>query len=333
MSSPLRSALRPVLLPILLLVQGCGEPPAPEAEPTDPDVIPAWLQEVMEGDPTAEPQAHSLFGEPLYARMDETGAVAAADEALRLDPGNVDLLIEAGRVRRNAWQYRQEMAFYTRAEELAPDDWRIPRFRGHRHLSVREFDQGIRDLERARELAPLNWDVSYHLGLAYYLAGRFDQAADEYLRCLELAEDTEARAAVSPGFRSCSANGDDPESLVAMAEWAVRALERSGRADEARTWVEAVPGDLPVSENLAYYHTLLMDQGAMTEEELLGAAGPDGPYRLETVGYGIAARHLARGERDRAVELLRDVMEDGWWPGFGRLAAEADLARLGEAPR
>ncbi|MCA9736199.1 MAG: tetratricopeptide repeat protein, partial [Gemmatimonadetes bacterium] len=108
--------------------------------------------------------------------------------------------------RRNVWQYRQAMRLYTRAAELAPEDWRPWRFRGHRHLSVREFDAGIADLERARELAPYNWDVAYHLGLAYFLAGRFSEAADAYMRCLDLAEDAEAAAAQSEEFRSCSQN-------------------------------------------------------------------------------------------------------------------------------
>ena len=89
---------------------------------------------------------------------DTTGAIAEADEALAADPDNVELIIQAARVRRNFWQYRQAMALYTRAIELAPGDWRPYRYRGHRHLSVREFTLGVEDLERARDLAPMNWE-------------------------------------------------------------------------------------------------------------------------------------------------------------------------------
>ena len=329
---------RGVLLPALLLtLSACADPPEDPAPRLEQDGVtiddaaldaaPEWLADLIRSDPTAEPQAISLLGEPLHAREDDTGEVAEADAALLGNPDDVELLIAAGRVRRNHWQYRQAMELYSRAAELAPDDWRPVRFRGHRHLSVREFDQGIRDLERARTLAPLNWDVSYHLGLGYFLDGRFDDAASEYLRCLELADDPDARAASEPGFRSCSENADDPESMVAMVEWTVRALERAGRMEEARSWVERIPADLPIQENIAYYHNLLMDQGVMTEDELL-SPGPDGPYRLETVGYGVATRRLARGDIEGAEALLRRLMEDEWWPGFGRLAAEADLARL-----
>jgi tetratricopeptide (TPR) repeat protein len=328
-------------LALLFLGSGCGET-LPESDPADgtagtfppPEVAeaigddtPDWLVRLLHSDPTAEPQALSLFGEPLYAQLDESGEVAEQDLVLLEDPSDVERLIASGRIRRNHWQYREEMAFYTQALQIAPDDWRLPRFRGHRFLSVREFEAGIQDLERARELAPMNWDVAYHLGLAYFLAGRFGDAADEYLRCLDLAEDPEARAASAPGFRSCSENADDPESLVAMAEWAVRALQRVGRDAEAQVLVERIPDDLDIQENIAYYHNLLLDQGGKTEDELL-SPGPDAPYRLETVGFGVANRQLARGDTTTARELLERLVEDPWWPGFGRLAAEVELARL-----
>lgn len=307
-----------VLAAVTLLLLGCGQ--GREAGEENVPGLPP-------GDPTAAPQATSLLGEPLFAMEDTTGAVAAADAALAGNPDDVELLIAAARVRRNFWQYRQAMALYTRAVALAPQDWRPHRFRGHRHISVREFDRAVEDLERARELAPLNWDVSYHLGLAYYLSGRFQEAADEYARCLALAQDESARQADSPEFRSCSANGDDPESLVAMTEWAVRAALRAGRVEDAEALLAAISQDLNVVENLAYYHDLLLYKGVMTPEQLLNP-GPDAPYRRETVGYGVANWYLIQGDTAQAIELLEELVRDPWWPGFGRIASEADLVRL-----
>ena len=277
--------------------------------------------------PVREPEATSLLGEPLFAMEDTLGEIAAADAALAEAPDDVDLLIAAARVRRNWWQYLDEIAMYTRVLELAPDDWRPWRFRGHRYLSLRDFDAAARDLERARELAPLNWDVSYHLGLAYFLAGRFPDAADEYLRCLGLAGDAAAQAADGGEFRSCSRNGSDPESRVAMAEWASRALLRAGRADEADALAASIPDDLQVEENLAYYHDLLFAKGIKTADELLAAGRAGEPYRLETVGYGVATRLLVAGDTARAVQIFEEIAVHPWWPGFGRIAAEAELAR------
>jgi tetratricopeptide (TPR) repeat protein len=283
------------------------------------------------GAPTAElapgQQAVSLFGEPLFEQDDTTGAIEEADAALAEAPEDVDRLIAAGRVRRNFWQYRQAMELYSRAIELAPDDWRAYRYRGHRHISVREFDEAVRDLEAARTRAPMNWDVAYHLGLAYFLAGRFDDAADEYLRCIALADSTEARSAQADDFRSCSQNTDDPESFVAMTEWAVRAALRAGREGAADELLEAVSPDLDISENVAYFHDLLMYKGLMTAEQLLNP-GPDAPYRRETVGYGVANWMLVQGDTVGATALLEELVEDPWWPGFGRVAAEVELYRL-----
>lgn len=300
----------------LIFLGGCGEPGERTGE---------GVSATAGGDPAAEPQATSLFGEALFAITDTTGVIAEADRVLAGAPDDVELIIAAGRVRRDFWQYRQAMALYTRAIELAPNDWRPFRYRGHRHISVREFDRAIEDLERARELAPFNWDVSYHLGLAYYVSGRFSDAADEYLRCLELARDEEAAAAASDNFRSCSENVDDPESLVAMTEWAVRATYRAGRDAEAESLLSSIRLDLEIRENLAYYHDLLMYKGEMTPGQLLG---PDAPYRKETVGYGVANWFIVQEDTARAMELLEELVQDPWWPGFGRIASETELARL-----
>jgi tetratricopeptide (TPR) repeat protein len=307
---------------LALLLVGCGGDPGAEQGDSSADT-----RSADPGPGSPGWQATSLLGEELFQLEDTTGAIAAADAELAATPDDVELIIAAARVRRNFWQYRQAMELYTRAAELAPDDWRPYRFRGHRHISVREYANAVRDLEAARDRAPLNWDVAYHLGLAYFLAGDFDAAADEYVRCLELADDADARAADSDDFRSCSANADDPESLVAMTEWAVRALERAGRPAEAQALLDGIPSDLPIEENLAYYHDLLFYKGELTEETLLGV-GPDGPYRFETVAQGVANRRLVQGDTAGAVELYERIMDDPWWPGFGRIAAETELARL-----
>ena len=274
-----------------------------------------------------EPQTFSLSGEPLYQMEDTTGAIEEADQALATDPENMEKIIAAGRIRRNFRHYRQAMDLYTRAIVLDPEDWRPYRFRGHRHISLREFDAAISDLERARSLAPLNWDVAYHLGLAYYLSGQFERAFSEYRRCLDLAQDPEGETPAGSDFRSCSRNGDDPESRVAMTEWAVRAALRAGKTEEAMALVAGIPRGLQVVENIAYYHDLLFYKGVLSEEALLNP-GPEAPYRRETVGYGVANWMLSRGDTARALALLEELVQDPWWPGFGRIASEADLARL-----
>ena len=316
--STARGALAPAVA--LIMLAACGGDSADGRGDSAPAVTMGSVLEPGQ-------QAISLFGEPLFQQEDTTGAIAEADARLAESPDDVELLIEAGRVRRNFWQYRQAMELYTRAIELAPDDWRPYRFRGHRYISIREFESAVRDLEAARDRAPLNWDVSYHLGLAYFLSGRFADAADEYMRCMELAGTPAAEAAQAADFRSCSQNEDDPESFVAMSEWAVRASQRAGLDDRAQALLDAVEDDLEISENIAYYHDLLLYKGLKTADELLNP-GPDAPYRRETVGYGVANLMLVQGDTVGATALLEELVQDPWWPGFGRIAAEVELYRL-----
>ncbi len=304
------------LLLTSLLLSACAE--------TEPEA-PAEAEAPMAMAPGQ--QATSLFGDPLFEQEDTTGAIAEADAALAASPDDIELVIAAARVRRNFWQYRQAMELYSRAIEMDATDWRAWRFRGHRHISVREFEQAIRDLERARELAPMNWDVAYHLGLAYFVEGRFEDAADEYMRCLDLADDPAAVAADTPEVRSCVQNADDPESYVAMTEWAVRASARAGLMSQADSLLEAVPSDLDITTNVAYYHDLLFYKGEMTAEQLLNP-GPDAPYRRETVGYGVANWWIVQGDTAGAQTLLEELVQDEWWPGFGRISAEVELYRL-----
>ena len=185
--------------------------------------------------------------------------------------------------------------------------------------------------KRARELAPFNWDVAYHLGLAYFLSGRFPDAADEYLRCLGLSGDDQASEAQAEDFRSCWENSEDLDSRIAMTEWAVRATSRAGRGNEASGLLDGIPLGLEIGENLPYYHDLLFYKGQMTADQLLNP-GPEAPYRRETVGYGVANWLIVQGDTVRAIQLLEELVEDPWWPGFGRISAEVELFRLTREP-
>jgi tetratricopeptide (TPR) repeat protein len=324
LNSKLSASLSLLLTITLFACSVSDEPAAPEAAATSAEAPTAEAAAPAVGDL----QAVSLLGEDLYARVDTEGVIAEADAALAAAPDDVELLIAAGRVRRNFWQYRGAIELYTRAIARAPNDWRAYRFRGHRHISVREFDLAVPDLERARALAPYNWDVAYHLGLAYFVSGRFDDAANEYVRCLALSDNPAAAAAQSDNFRSCSQNGDDPESMVAMTEWAVRALLRADRKEDADRLIDGVAPDLAIETNVAYYNDLLFYKGLMSADELLDL-DEDSPYRLETVGFGIANWMLVNGQPESAIEIFEEIVADPWWPGFGRIAAEAELARIG----
>ncbi|MFN2316026.1 MAG: hypothetical protein ABR602_05025 [Gemmatimonadales bacterium] len=293
---------------------------------------PDGLQVFLRARERRPPVVLSLFGERLHARPTPNAELQARlDADLAAAPNDVERIIAAAREMRNAMRYDEEEALYTRALAIAPNDWRLYRFRGHRYLTLRKFEEGLSDLNRARQLAPYDFDVAYHRGLALYLLGRFREAADEYLRCIRQATDRRALGMVGTpalaGQRPCAEIATRDDSKVAITDWAYRSLRRAGRDAEARRLLETIVPGMEVSANTAYYQTLLARQGLHPRTELLNPTPPSG--RFETRAYGTAIDELLDGDRDRALFLLRRVAEDAYWAGFGRIAAEADLARLG----
>ena len=128
-------------------------------------------------------------GAKFFAQNDEKGEIAAARDKHAADPKNIDLLIALGRAEATVWRYRDAIATYTRGIEIAPNDARLYRHRGHRYISIRAFDKARADLQRAAELNANDFDIWYHLALSYYLLGDLSKAEDAYRKCLAVAEE------------------------------------------------------------------------------------------------------------------------------------------------
>ena len=280
-------------------------------------------------------QAISLLGDTLRASMSsaaESRLVANYEDALatyEADPEDADAIIWLGRRLGYMQEYREAIEVFSRGVELHPEDARMYRHRGHRYISVRDFDAALDDYRRAADLiegrpdevepdgAPnargiptstLQSNIWYHYGLAHYLKGEFEAALDAY----------EAYLAVTT----------NPDQLVAISHWKYMALRRLGRDDEATAVLEPITADLDVFENTSYHHLLLMYGGEMEASELWG--GQEDALGSATVGYGVANWHLYNGRQEEAVEALEQVLSTGQWASFGYIAAEAELARMRE---
>src|SRR5262249_32478337 len=83
-----------------------------------------------------------------YRSQADTGAIARAERALAADPRNVDRFIELGIAQSNARQFREAIQTFTRGLAVSPNNAILLRWRGHRCLSVREFDRALDDLTR-----------------------------------------------------------------------------------------------------------------------------------------------------------------------------------------
>ena len=284
-----------------------------------------------------QPEATSLLGQPLYAPQQSAEARAALEKNLAEARAayekapSADAAIWVGRRIAYMGRYRDAIAAYSAAIEKYPEDPRLYRHRGHRYISVREFDKAIADLSKAAALvenrpdeiepdgqpnamniptSTLKTNIYYHLGLAHYLKGEFDKAAGAYRLCMEHSKNADMQ--------------------VATAHWQYMTLRRLGRDAEAAKVLEPITGDMKVIENGSYHKLLMMYKGATDAGSLIEASRAEALDTV-TIGYGVANWHLYNGRRDAAVELLDSIVNGNarsQWAGFGYIAAEADLARL-----
>jgi tetratricopeptide (TPR) repeat protein len=256
-----------------------------------------------------KPEIVSLLGVKHYAQADEKGEIATAEQKLATDPKNIALLIALGRAQANAWQYQAAIATYSRGLKLAPDNAMLYRHRGHRFISTRRFDNALVDLAKASRLKSDDFDIWYHLGLAFYLKGQFDRAAQAYEKCRAAAE---------------KAGKDD--SIIAVSDWLYMTYRRLGQTDEAAKVLERITPQMKVEENKSYFDRLLFYKGLKKEEELINIEKAT-DLEIATVGYGLGNWHLYNGDKAKAEMYFQRVVKGKYWPAFGFIAAEAELAR------
>jgi len=111
---------------------------------------------------TRKQAATSLLGKPLYAmelapeakETAEANLRAAREDAAKA-PDSADAILWLGRSEAVAGHGRAAIAAFTPGIANFPSDTRFYRHRGHRYVSVREFDNAIADLElRCQRPAP-----------------------------------------------------------------------------------------------------------------------------------------------------------------------------------
>jgi cytochrome c-type biogenesis protein CcmH/NrfG len=92
-----------------------------------------------------------------YRSQPDTGPIARAERALAADPRNVQRFIQLGVTQAGARQMREAVQTFTRALAVAPNEPMLYRWRGHRNLSIRQFDAAMADLTRGYGLDSTNY--------------------------------------------------------------------------------------------------------------------------------------------------------------------------------
>lgn len=301
---------------LLLILSACSTPEQ-KSEP-----VPVLTG--LDGKQYFEPER----SEAAQARLDSNLIVARKN--FEADPSE-DNYVWLGRREGYLYHYNEAIKILSEGLEKYPNSYKLFRHRGHRYISIREFNKAIADLQMAASLMPrqpleiepdgqpnkinkplsnVQFNVWYHLGLAHYLKGDFESAEKAYLQCLDVS--------------------DNDDLITATADWLYMTYRRMNKPEEAAKVLELIREDMNIIENDSYYLRLQMYKGMLPPDDLLKVSGenPDVDLALATQGYGVGNWYLCEGDTIRAVEIFKQVTAGKHFAAFGFIAAEADLFRL-----
>ena len=257
-------------------------------------------------------------------------SLAVAREAYNRNPNIAEELIWYGRRIAYLGEYKEAIRIFTEGIKRFPRDARFYRHRGHRYITLRCFDDAIRDLETAARLikgkpdviepdgipnarnmptSTLQSNIWYHLGLAYYLKGDFKRAERAYREAWKVSKNNDMR--------------------VATAYWHYMTLRRMGKAEDAGPVLGPFAGEIEVIENGDYLKLIKLNRGEANAADLLASIGGDADtLGSASLGYGLGNYFLYTGDRGKAIEVFRKITSGNQWASFGYIAAEAELRRL-----
>lgn len=272
-------------------------------------VVRAAVHIVLVGALTATAAAQSVqYRSPAgveYRAQSDTGPVARAQAAAAADSTNIDLLIQFGIAQSGARQYREAIQTFSRGLATAPDHAMLYRWRGHRYVSVREYDRADADFKRGLALDSANYGIWYHLGVVRFVRGDFAGAAAAFARAQPLAPDA--------------------GELAGATDWLWMSLARAGRQAEGDAMLRSRPDSLETTN--AYRQRLRLYRGEIGPDSVLTAADTS-DVAVATLSYGVGNWYLVRGDTAQARRWFERAVASGGWPAFGFMAAEADLQRL-----
>ncbi len=304
----------------MLLVISC------RSDASDPDPVSSSV------DPSRE--AISLLGDTLLPLSDPPDIRhekdSLLDEAYQFyltDSTDLDNIIWYGRRLAYLYRYPEAIRVFSDGLKHHPQAPELYRHRGHRYITTRQFDRAVEDLEKGIQLAEgrslemepdgvpnklniplsnLHFNIYYHLGLAYYLLGQYDEAHQ--------------------AFHQCMAWSDNPDLVVATSDWLYLTLNRLGDTSEIQAVLQPIHADMEIIENDGYHQRLLLYKGLIKPDALIGDA--EDPIQAATQHYGVSAWYAFNGHPDKAAQLRKIILQNGYWPAFGYIAAEADSNRI-----
>ena len=314
---------------VVLLLTGCKEKESkntPATSDYSSEVSYSWEKPY---------QTISLSGDTLSADEPSAELLQKLKQKQHLyasNPGDLDSLIWYGRFTAYTGDYRKAIDIYTHGLEQFPNESRLLRHRGHRYISLREFDKAIADLQRAANLiqgkenmveedgmpnaqnipvSTMHGNIYYHLGLAHYLKGNYEEALTAYSQCLHSAS--------------------NPDNVVSSTHWLYMILKKLGRDEDALEVLDAVSEQMNVIENHSYHKACLFYKGLLELEDVYSPGAEDTPSN-SALAYAIGNWYAYNDQPEQAKGILNTIVAGSDWASFGYIAAETDLARTPPTP-
>lgn len=325
--------MRTLVLGLALTLSGCAASHGPRAPRAAQNTSTHSTARVL-GAEGWRCDGSALFA-PLLPAAEHARRVAALDEARKQwdkAPEDPEALIWVGRRLGYLGRMREAIDVFGIGVERFPGDARMLRHRGHRYISVREFELARADLERAAKLVAgradevepdgqpnaagvpletLHSNIHYHLGLACFLLGDF--------------------AAAERGFRDALAAARNADNQCSSTHWLYLSLRKQGRHADAARAVEAVRPIRDVLEYRGYFELCRGYLGEMSLDEVFERAKSRGGVERGTCGFGAAMWWAFEGDAAGSTRLLRDVVQGDNPFAFGYIAAEVELANARDA--
>ena len=213
-------------------------------------------------------------------------------------------IIDLGVAQSGARQFREAIATFTRGLEIEPNNALLLRWRGHRYLSVREFDKALADLTRGSAIDSTIYGIWYHLGIVQYVRGEFAAAAASFAKAQPIAP--------------------DPGELAGSTDWLWMSLSRAGRGAEAKAMLDRRPESRFAPVTNAYTRRLQLYRGEIGPEAVLTAADTD-EVQIATIAYGVGNWYLVKGDKAKARDWFEQSVQVGRMAGFGFILSEVEF--------